>query len=40
MHGRKPDGRLENCVEADDNINVWLEAIYDWADANRVWLDN
>ncbi|OHV93812.1 hypothetical protein AKG95_29215 (plasmid) [Janthinobacterium lividum] len=31
---------LENGVEAVDMMNGWLEAVYDWADANRVWLGN
>lgn len=28
----------ENGVEPVDMFNGWLEMIYDWADANRVWL--
>lgn len=31
---------LENGVEAVDMMNGWLDAVYDWADANRVWLGN
>ena len=29
-----------NGVEPVEMLNGWLEAIYDWADANRVWLGN
>ena len=31
---------LENGVEAVEMLNGWLETVYDWADANRVWLGN
>ncbi|WP_070308525.1 MULTISPECIES: hypothetical protein [unclassified Janthinobacterium] len=31
---------LENGVEAVEMLNAWLETVYDWADANRVWLGN
>lgn len=27
-----------NGVEAVDMFNDWMEAIYDWADSNRIWL--
>lgn len=27
-----------NGVEAVEMLNGWLDQIYDWADANRVWL--
>lgn len=30
----------ENGVEPVEMFNGWLEMIYDWADANRVWLGN
>lgn len=29
---------LENGVEAVEMLNGWLETVYDWADAERVWL--
>lgn len=29
---------LENGVEAVEMLNGWLETVYDWADAQRVWL--
>lgn len=29
-----------NGVEAVEMLNGWLDQIYDWADANRVWLGN
>lgn len=31
-------GDLDNGVEAVEMFNGWLETIYDWADAERVWL--
>lgn len=31
-------GDLENGVEAVEMLNGWLETVYDWADADRVWL--
>lgn len=31
---------LKSDAEAVDMMNAWLEAVYDWADANRVWLGN
>ena len=30
----------ENGADALEMFNGWLEAIYDWADASRVWLGN
>jgi len=30
----------ENGMEPVTMFNGWLEVIYDWADANRVWLGN
>ena len=33
-------GDLENGVDAVEMLNGWLEMVYDWADANRVWLGN
>lgn len=29
---------LENGVEAVEMLNDWLETVYDWADAERIWL--
>ena len=29
---------LESGVEAVEMLNGWLETVYDWADAERVWL--
>lgn len=29
-----------NGVDADEMFNGWMEALYDWADANRIWLGN
>lgn len=29
---------LENGISAVSMMNGWLEVMYDWADANRVWL--
>lgn len=29
---------LENGIEAVEMLNGWLETVYDWADAERVWL--
>ena len=31
---------MANECEAVDMFNGWLEAIYDWADVNRIWLGN
>ncbi len=31
---------LEDGVSPVEIINDWLELLYDWADANRVWLGN
>lgn len=31
-------GDLDNGVEAVEMLNGWLETVYDWADAERVWL--
>lgn len=31
---------LDNGVEAVEMMNGWLDVVYDWADANRVWLGN
>lgn len=33
-------GDLANGVEALEMMNGWLESLYDWADAQRVWLGN
>ncbi len=31
---------LKAGIEAVEMLNGWLETVYDWADANRVWMGN